>query len=92
MPQVLALKRYHLSEPMAQRYAAATTKGDIMKKALLIWVGFVLASIAVAFAVSVFQSKNYVGGPILAAVFAAAAGRTWYLAGDSAKPPTGVEG
>lgn len=54
-----------------------------MKKALLVWIGFVLALIAVAFAVSIFQSRNYVGGPVLAVVFAAAAGRTWHLAGEA---------
>jgi hypothetical protein len=55
-----------------------------MKRAAMIWIGIVLAGIAAAFVVSIFQSKNYVGGPILATVFAAAAWRTWYLAGRRA--------
>lgn len=51
-----------------------------MKRAALIWFGIVLAGIAAGFVVSIFQSKNYVGGPTLAALFAAAAWRTWYMA------------
>lgn len=86
MPQVLALKRYHLREPMAQRYAAATTKGDIMKKALLIWVGFVLAFIAVGAVVGGIKFGGGVASYVVAAIFAAAAWRTWYLAGDPKSP------
>lgn len=71
---------------MTQRYAARTDKGGHMKRMTLIWIGVVLAMIAGGFIVSIFQSGNHVGGPILAAVFAAAAWRTWYLAGDARSP------
>lgn len=57
----------------------------------MIWIGIVLAMIGLGAVVSIFQSHNVVGGPILAVIFLAAAWRTWYLAG-STKPPTGVGG
>lgn len=62
-----------------------------MKKALLVWIGIVMAFIAVA-GVLVAVDGNYIGGSITALLFGAAALRTWYIAGDSTKPPTGVEG
>lgn len=57
-----------------------------MNRALKIWIGGVLALIAAAFVASIFLSDNYVGGPLLAAVFAAAAWRTWSLAGAPKSP------
>lgn len=62
-----------------------------MKRAALIWVGIALAGIAAGLVVSIFQSKNYVAGPVLAAVFAAAAWRTWYLAGRRATAVPGEQ-
>jgi hypothetical protein len=67
-----------------------------MKKALKIWIGIVLAVIAAGAAVGAVigdqGTSGRVGSGVIAALFAAAALRTWYLAGESAKPPTGVEG
>lgn len=63
-----------------------------MKKFLMIWFGIALAGIAAGAIVSIFQSRNYIGGPIMAAVFGAGALRAWYMAGGSTKPPTEVEG
>ncbi len=40
-----------------------------------------LGVIAAAAVVSIFTSHNYVGGPIVAVIFAAAAARCWYLGG-----------
>lgn len=77
---------------MAQRYAAATTKGDIMKKALLVWIGFVLAFVAAGAVVGGIKFGGGVGSYVVAAIFAAAAWRTWRLAGDGTKPPTEVGG
>lgn len=67
-----------------------------MKKALKIWIGIVLAFIAAGAAVGAVigdqGTSGRVGSGVIAALFAAAALRTWYLAGESTKPPTGVEG
>lgn len=57
-----------------------------MKRTGLVWFGIVLAGIAVGAVVSIFQSRNYVGGPILAALFGAGALRAWYLAGAARSP------
>lgn len=38
-----------------------------------------LGAIAAAAIASIFVSHNYVGGPIVAAIFGAAAARCWYL-------------
>jgi hypothetical protein len=40
-----------------------------------------LGGLAIGAIVSIFTSQNYVGGPITAAVFGAAAARCWYLGG-----------
>lgn len=40
-----------------------------------------LGVIALAALASTFTSHNYVGGPIVAAIFGAAAARCWYLGG-----------
>jgi len=45
------------------------------------WAAGVLAVCAIGAVISIFQSHNYIGGPIVAAVFAAAAARCWYLGG-----------
>jgi hypothetical protein len=64
-----------------------------MKRAGLTWFGIVLAFIAAGAITSIFVADNYVGGPIVAAIFAAGAWRAWYLAGEpSTKPPTEVGG
>jgi hypothetical protein len=54
-----------------------------MKKSFMIWIGIVLAFIAAGAIASIFVADNYVGGPVIAAIFAAAALRTWYLAGET---------
>lgn len=52
-----------------------------MRRGALIWFGIVLMGIAAGAVVSIFQSHNYVGGPILAVLFGAGAVRAWHLAG-----------
>ena len=63
-----------------------------MKKFLMIWFGIALFGLAAGAVVSIFRSDNYIGGPILAVLLGAGAFRVWYMAGDSTKPPTEVEG
>jgi hypothetical protein len=63
-----------------------------MKKFLMIWFGIALFGLAAGAVASIFRMHNYIGGPIMAALLGAAAFRVWYMAGDSAKPPTEVEG
>jgi hypothetical protein len=53
-----------------------------VKRGALIWFGILLAGIAAGAVVSIFQSHNTVGGPIVAAIFGAGAFRAWWLAGE----------
>lgn len=62
-----------------------------MKKAFKIWLGMVMAFIAVGAVVGGIKFDGGAGSYFVAVVAAAAALRTWYLAG-STKPPTEVEG
>lgn len=57
-----------------------------MKRALMIWAGIVLALLAIGEIASIWTMGNRVGGPIVAAIAAAAAWRFWYLAGDVRSP------
>jgi len=57
-----------------------------MKRAALIWIGIILALLAIGEIASIWTMNNKVGGPIVAAIAAAAAWRCWYLAGDVRSP------
>jgi hypothetical protein len=57
-----------------------------VKKFLMIWFGIALFGIAAGAVVSIFRMHNYVGGPIMAALFGAAAFRVWYMAGEARSP------
>lgn len=57
-----------------------------MKRTALIWLGIALFGLAAGAVVSIFQSDNYVGGSIMAALFGAGAFRAWYVAGEARSP------
>lgn len=53
-----------------------------MKRAVLIWIGTVLAMVAAGAIVGAVKFGGGAGGYVVAVLFAAAAWRTWYLAGE----------
>lgn len=53
-----------------------------MGRTLKIWIGIVLAFIAAGALVGAIKFGGGAGGYAVAALFGAAAWRTWYLAGD----------
>ncbi|MGN6127875.1 MAG: hypothetical protein ACTHON_15040 [Humibacter sp.] len=57
-----------------------------MKRALMIWAGILLALLAIGEIASIWTMGNKVGGPIVAALAAAAAWRLWYMAGEARSP------